>query len=100
MPRRRPAGLAGALRQVEARYAPDCLNTCEMCLFCRDEARGDTASLGRDARDELGGVEQVATVLRLARAGAVPPPGSELAEAADLLRTAARLRAEALGEAV
>jgi hypothetical protein len=100
IPRRRPAGLAGALRQVEARYAPECLNTCEMCLFCRDEARGGTAALGRDVRDDLGGIEQVATVLSLARAASMPPPGNELAEAADLLRSAARLRAEALGEAV
>jgi hypothetical protein len=45
-------------------------------------------------------VEQIATVLRLAR-GAGPAPGEDrdMAEAAGLLRTAARLRAEALGEA-
>jgi len=100
VPRRRPAELAEALRQVEARYAPECLNTCEMCLFCRDEARGGTAALGREVRDDLGGVEHVATALRLARGTSVPERGSELAEAADLLRTAARLRADALGEAV
>jgi len=100
VPRRRPAELTEALRQVEARYAPECLNTCEMCLFCRDEARGSTAALGRDVRDDLGGVEQVGTALSLARIASVPPPGSELAEAADLLRAAARLRAEVLGEAV
>jgi hypothetical protein len=96
VPRRGPAGLAGSIRQVDARYAPECLSTCEMCFFCRDEARGCTAALGRDAREELGGVEHVATVLRLARGARVT---DDLAEAAELLRTAARLRAETLGEA-
>lgn len=100
VPRREPADLAGALRRVEARYAPECLSTCEMCFFCRDEAVGDAASLGRDVRDDLGGVEHVATVLRLARAQDVPAAGSDLAEAAQLLCAAARLRADALGEAV
>ncbi|HYZ57433.1 MAG TPA: hypothetical protein VE733_28575 [Streptosporangiaceae bacterium] len=115
VPQRAPADLARAIRQVEARYAPECLNTCEMCFFCREEARGRTAALGRDALDDLGGVEQVATVLRLVRraleTGRPAPgpgqepgqnlgPGSDMAEAADLLRTAARLRAESLGEAV
>ena len=74
-----------------------------MCFFCRDEARGCTAALGRDAREDLGGVEQVATVLRLARGSQqCRPPGSDLAEAAELLRAAARLRSpeRGLGEAV
>jgi len=100
VPRRRPAELAAAIRQVEARYAPECLSTCEMCFFCRDEARGCTAALGRDAREELGGVEHVQTVLRLAGRIDRPAPGTDLAEAAALLRQAARLRAEALREAV
>ena len=38
-PRREPADLAVAVRLVPARYAPECLTTCEMCYFCRDEAR-------------------------------------------------------------
>jgi hypothetical protein len=97
IPRRAPADVAGAIRQVEARYAPECLSTCEMCFFCRDEARGCTAALGRDVRDDLGGVEHTASVLRLAQ-GAGSLAGDEgMAEAASLLRTAARLRAEALG---
>lgn len=104
VPRRAPAGLGAAIRQVEARYAPECLSTCEMCFFCREEARGCTAALGREAREDLGGVEQVATVLRLARGtpgtGQGPSQGSDLAGAAELLRTAARLRAEALGQRV
>ncbi len=100
VPRRDPASLAEAIRQVDARYAPECLNTCEMCYFCRDEAKGCTAALGRDAREDLGGVEHVETVLRLARGSDRPHPGTDLAEAAGLLLTAARLRAQTLGEAV
>jgi hypothetical protein len=100
VPQRRPAELAAAISQVEARYAPECLSTCEMCFFCRAEARGCTAALGRDARDELGGVEHVQTVLRLARGTERPAQGSDLAEAAALLRQAARLRAGVLREAV
>ena len=62
-----------------------------------DEARGCTAALGREVREELGGIEHVGTALRLARGGQVP---GDLAEAATILRTAARLRADVLGEAV
>jgi hypothetical protein len=101
--RRLPDELAEAIRQVEARYAPECLSTCEMCFFCRDEARGCTAALGRDVRDDLGGVEHTATVLRLASDTGLPGEDEGTAEAANLLRTAARLRAESLtqlGQAV
>jgi hypothetical protein len=97
VPRRRPADLADAIRQVDARYAPGCLSTCEMCFFCRDEARSCTAALGRDVREELGGVEHIQTALRLARGTDAP---AHLAEAAELLRAAARLRADVLLEAV
>ncbi len=100
IPQRRPAEVANSICQVEARYAPECLNTCEMCYFCRDEARGRTQALGRDAHEDLGCVEHIATVLRLAGGTYLPAAGTDLAEAADLLRAAARLRADALGEAV
>jgi hypothetical protein len=96
--RRDPADLAGAMRIVPARYAPDCLSTCEMCFFCRDEAAGLTARLGRSALEDLGGIEHLAMVLRLA-SGQVPP-GDGQAEAAQLLTAAARIRGELLGEAV
>jgi hypothetical protein len=97
VPLRKPAHLADAIRRVDARYAPECLSTCEMCFFCRDEVRGSTAALGRSAREDLGGIEHVETVLRLARGAAAP---GDLTEAAGLLRTAARLRADVLGEAI
>ncbi len=97
-PRRQAGDLARAVREVEARYQPECLANCEMCFFCRDEARGATAALGRAARDDLGGVEHMAAVLSLAR-GTVRA-AAEQADAAQILRSAARLRQECLGEAV
>jgi hypothetical protein len=90
-----PAALVGALGTVDARYAPECLSTCELSAFCRHEAAGTTAALGRPVREALGGIETVGEVLAFA-AGA-GTPSDEQAEAAALLRTAARLRAAALG---
>jgi hypothetical protein len=88
-----PALLA-SLAAVTARYAPECLSACELAVYCRHEAAGTTAALGRPVREALGGIDTVDEVLALA-AGA-EPPGEDLREAAALLRTAARLRAEAL----
>lgn len=90
-----PATLIGALGQVEARYAPECLSACELSVYCRHESAGTTAALGRPVRDALGGIESVTEALDLAT-GARPPTG-EQAEAAALLQSAARLRAEILG---
>ncbi|MFI5936756.1 hypothetical protein [Actinoplanes sp. NPDC051494] len=87
-----PATLAASLHEVEARYAPECLSACEMAVFCRHEAAGSTAALGRPVRDALGGVETVAEALELAAGTRTPTP--EQAEAAALLQAAARLRAE------
>jgi hypothetical protein len=66
-----------------------------MCYFCRDEARGQTAALGRAAADELGAVPTVQVALGLA--GGTITPADDQAEAAALLREAARLRQECLG---
>jgi hypothetical protein len=63
-------------------------------VYCRDEATGTTAALGRPVRDALGGIETVSEVLALASGARTP--AEEQAEAAALLRAAARLRAEAL----
>lgn len=92
-----PEDLNAAVTAVDARYAPDCLNTCEMCYFCRHEARHSTAVLGKAVREDLGGVELIATALDLARGKA---HANDQAEAAEHLRHAARLREEILGEAV
>jgi hypothetical protein len=89
-----PERLAAALAQVGARYAPECLSACELAAFCRHEAAGTTAALGRPVRDALGGIESVPEVLALA--GGARPATEEQAEAAAMLQTAARLRAEAL----
>lgn len=94
VPQRPASELTEALASIEARYAPECLSSCEMAFFCRDEARGDTATLGRAARDELGGIESATAVFGLAHGTLTPAP--EQTEAAELLRIAARLRAQAL----
>ncbi|NLU80042.1 hypothetical protein HCA58_16955 [Micromonospora sp. HNM0581] len=92
-----PAALAGSLAQVPARYAPDCLASCELAYFCRQETRGQTGALGRPVREALGGIAEVAEVL--AFAAGEPATDPDRAEAAALLRTAARLRADALATA-
>ncbi len=89
-----PAELAAAVGALTARYAPECLSACELSYFCRHEAAGSTAALGRPVREALGGVATVGEVLALAAGTGTPAPGQE--EAAALLRAAARLRAEAL----
>ena len=96
-PRRPPGDLADAVRQVGASYAPECLSSCELCYLCRDEAQGTTGALGKTVRADLGGLEYAARALDLAR-GAEPEP--EQAEVAALLRQAARLREQILGQAV
>ena len=91
VPQRSAADLADAIRQVDACYAPECLNACEMCYFCRDEASGQTGVLGKSVREDLGGIEYIGRVLLLAR-GDGPPPPPDQAEAASILRRALSLR--------
>ncbi|MET7422838.1 hypothetical protein [Dactylosporangium sp. NPDC005555] len=91
----RPADeLRKAVSTIDARYSPDCLGTCEMAFFCRDESAGSTSALGRSVRDDLGGVESIGTVLGLARGTLTPGAGQE--EIAGLLRFAHKLRTECL----
>jgi hypothetical protein len=85
------------LGSIEARYMPQCLNTCELARFCRHEAQGSTYAMGRTVTEELGGVQTVTDVLDLARG--VLPPTPEQAEAAALLRLAWSIRRESLGNA-
>ncbi|MGX6602062.1 hypothetical protein ACWKSP_08010 [Micromonosporaceae bacterium Da 78-11] len=86
--------LVASLAQVEARYAPECLSACELSVYCRHEATGTTAALGRPVREALGGVETVVAALALADGTREPAPDET--EAAALLRAALRLRTEAL----
>jgi hypothetical protein len=95
-PRRPPGDLAVAIRTVGANYTPECLSTCELCYLCRDEAQRTTGALGKAVRADLGGIEFTGQVLDLAR-GAVPGPDRE--EVAVMLRQAAQLRKQILGEA-
>ncbi|MEV6598213.1 hypothetical protein AB0M36_15230 [Actinoplanes sp. NPDC051346] len=90
-----PDRLTAALSRIEARYAPECLSACELAFYCRHEAAGSTAALGRPVRDALGGVDTVEEALALAAGTRTPAEDQD--EAAALLRAAARLRAEALG---
>lgn len=93
---RRPVGeLLEALNRIEARYAPECLAACEMSYLCREQAHGCTAALGRSVREDLGGIETVATALGLA-SGSVDPAEHER-EAAQILQLAHTLRGECLG---
>jgi hypothetical protein len=89
-----PSVLIEALGAVAARYAPECLSACELSVFCRHEAAGTTAALGRPVREALGGIATVPEVLDLATGRR--SHADDQADAAALLRTAARLRAEAL----
>ncbi|GIF06776.1 hypothetical protein [Actinoplanes siamensis] len=93
---RSPEELVAALGHVEPRYAPECLSTCELSMFCRHEAAGTTGALGRPVREALGGIPTVGEVLALASGSQAPTPEQE--EAAALLRQALRLRSEALAE--
>lgn len=94
----RPAGeIVDALGRIPARYAPECLDNCEMAYFCREEVRDDTAALGRSVRDDLGGIDSVAAVLDLVDGARTPGP--DQVEATELLKTAARLRRECLSGA-
>ncbi|MBO3739659.1 hypothetical protein [Actinoplanes flavus] len=89
-----PAALVAALGHIEPRYAPECLSACELSAFCRSEAAGSTAALGRSVRESLGGIETVEEVLALA--SGEREPTEEQAEAAAMLRAALRLRTEVL----
>ncbi|HEY0534063.1 MAG TPA: hypothetical protein VGD29_20965 [Actinoplanes sp.] len=89
-----PVALIDSLSALEARYAPECLSSCEMSVYCRNEAAGTTGALGRPVRDALGGVETIEDALALADGTLAPT--EEQTEAAALLRAARRLRDEAL----
>jgi hypothetical protein len=97
IPTRPAAELAAALGAVGARYSPGCLSACELAFFCRHEAGPSTAALGVGVREDLGGVETVDEVLGLAAGSRAPDPGR--AEVAAMLRTVARVYAEAAGAA-
>ncbi|MEU6190734.1 hypothetical protein ACWEKR_08260 [Nocardia sp. NPDC004573] len=89
------ADLCAALDAIEARYAPECLTTCEMALFCRNEAHDRTSRLGRSVQEDLGGIESITRTLHLAEG--TRTPGEHEYEATQVLRMAAQLRMDCLG---
>ncbi|MFI5955923.1 hypothetical protein [Cryptosporangium sp. NPDC051539] len=90
--------LSAALGPLEARYAPGCLSSCELGFFCREESAGCTDALGTSVREQLGGVETVAEVLRIAHGDQAVP--EDQTEAAEVLRSAFRVYTDALGPGV
>jgi len=101
-PAARRTRLQQAVSQLEMRYVPECLSSCDMARCCREQARAEDhpARIGRAAHDTLAGVETLADALRLATHG---PRADEhqLADVAEALQTAHRAieRARALAPA-
>ncbi|MEK2479043.1 hypothetical protein [Streptomyces noursei] len=64
----RPRGeLVAALATVRARYTPGCRHHCDLAFHCRNEARNQSRieALGTAVRDDLAGIDTVATALAL-----------------------------------
>lgn len=91
--------LTKALNTTEARYTSTCRHHCHLALFCRAQARqgGLVDVLGSSAREDLGSVDTVHTVLGLAGGRISPAPDQEDLTAA--LRHAERIRTELFGGA-
>ncbi|MER7911435.1 hypothetical protein, partial [Streptomyces sp. NPDC096068] len=65
----RPHGeLTAALATTRPNYTPACRHHCELAPHCRTEARnqGETGFLGPAVRDDLAGIDTIATALALA----------------------------------
>lgn len=78
-----------ALKRLPMLYVPECLASCDMARYCRDQAiaTDDPARLGRAARDNLAGVRTLADALRLAVEGPGPTE-RHLADVAEGLHNA------------
>ncbi|MEF9908556.1 MULTISPECIES: hypothetical protein [unclassified Streptomyces] len=59
--------LADALATARPHYTPSCRNHCDLAFHCRTEARNQsrTAALGTAVRDDLAGIDTIATALAL-----------------------------------
>ncbi|MCP2290644.1 hypothetical protein [Nocardia amikacinitolerans] len=86
--------LAKTIADIPARYAPECMSSCELAFACRDAARanGSVDALGRGVCDDLGGLDDIATVLAVADGSR--DLGPEFADITRMLREADRLRLE------
>ncbi|MFE3759450.1 hypothetical protein ACFXO9_34545 [Nocardia tengchongensis] len=91
------AELGAAVADMPARYAPECMSSCELAFLCREEARacGSLDVLGRGVCDELGGIERIDQVLGLA-CGSMTPD-DEHADIAMVLRRAYLISEELAG---
>lgn len=91
----RPRGeLVAALATVRPNYTPDCRHHCDLAFHCRTEARnqGKTAALGTAVRDDLAGVDTIATALALTD-GHLHPSRSQK-DLTQALRHAQRIHAD------
>lgn len=87
-------GLEDTISAIPSRYAPECMSSCELAFACRAESRaqGSVDTLGRGVCDDLGGIDNLDTVL--AFADGTLEPGPEHADIAEMLRRAQTLRLE------
>lgn len=91
----RPRGeLVAALATVRPNYTPDCRHHCDLAFHCRTEAcnQGKTAALGTAVRDDLAGVDTIATALALTD-GHLHPSRSQK-DLTQALRQAQRIHAD------
>ncbi|ONI48797.1 MULTISPECIES: hypothetical protein [unclassified Streptomyces] len=91
----RPRGeLVAALATVRPNYTPGCRHHCDLAFHCRTEARnqGRTAALGTAVRDDLAGIDSIATARALADGHLHPSRGQK--DLAQALRHAQRIHAD------
>lgn len=67
IPTRPRSDLAAALATTRPRYTPGCRQHCDLAFHCRSEARnqGRIEALGTEVRDDIAGLETIATALAL-----------------------------------
>lgn len=82
---KRAERMRAALNQFPCRFVPECMASCDLAMFCRDEAiRTDSpARLGRQARDLVGDIPTITQALDLAQRGSASaqPEFADVAEA-------------------
>jgi hypothetical protein len=91
----RPRGdLVAALATVRPHYTPGCRHHCDLAFHCRTEARnqGRTAALGAAVRDDLAGIDTIATALALTDGHVHPSRGQK--DLTQALRHAQRIHAD------
>lgn len=97
-PSRNSKQLTADVSAVPAAFRPGCLATCEMALYCRDEATaaGRIARYGSALRDMLPGIDSVDTARKLIEG--VLPVAEHHVEVVELHRAASALRGRYVSE--